>query len=292
MGLSDIELMSDEEYAAAVAEDNDDAKELSTSLEVKYSDDEARDDHGEWTAGGGGGTSAAPTRVSTIDEAIKLLGEGKGIMFERPDQAVTLLHELAKIAQEAKAAGTKAKTYDLCKVSVANTNLFCSGNVGIPRSAMPQLKGVPTVGSPADSLPKDAKGEVDLSQAFRDSVTAGGNMIIDTNEFASHLRASQTEMDGAKVGGMMEAMSAGKIPPAPIFVSDDNYIVDGHHRWAATVGVGLGDQKEMSMPIARVNMKILPLLSLANSFAESMGIPQSGISKAFFAVLDVKMWDV
>jgi hypothetical protein len=197
---------------------------------------------------------------------------------------------LAKIAQEAKAAGTKAKTYDLCKVSVANTNLFCSGNVGIPRSAMPQLKGVPTAGSLADSLPKDSRGEVDLSQAFRDSLTAGGNMIIDTNEFASHLRASQTEMDGAKVGGMMEAIAAGKIAPSPIFVSDDNYIVDGHHRWAANVGVGLGDKKEMSMPIARVNMKILPLLSAANSFAEKMGIPQSAVGKAFFAVLDVKMW--
>jgi hypothetical protein len=286
MGLDDVELMTEDEYEQAVEEGKD-----FTIDDRKYSDDELRDDHGRWTAGGESGESG-PTKVETMEDAVRLLGQGKGIMFQRPEQAVTLLHELSRIANDAKAKGEKAPTYDLCKVSVADTNLFCSQNVGIPRSAMPQLIGKPTPGSPADSLSKNAKGEVDLGPAFRDYLGAQGHVIEDTNEYADRLRASQTEMDGTKVGGMMEAIQAGKIPPSAIFVSDDNYVIDGHHRWAATVGVQYGDNSEekLQMPVARIDMKILPALAAANDFATMMGIPQSGITKAFFAVLDIKMW--
>jgi HK97 family phage portal protein len=245
------------------------------SAGLKYSADQPRDYHGRFGEGGVGHF----IKATTIPEAIALLGDGKGIMFERPDQAVTLLHELAKMANEAKAAGKDAKSYDLCRVSVSDTNLFCADNVGIPRNAMPQLTGVPIPGSFADSLPRDVRGNVDLSPAFRDSLTASGSLIIDTNEFASHLRASQDQLDGTKVAGIMGAMEAGTKIEGRIFISDDNYIVDGHHRWAAEVGLGLGDKKEMSMQVARVNMKILPLLAAANAFAEKMGIPQSGFGK-------------
>jgi hypothetical protein len=42
--------------------------------------------------------------------------------------------------------------YDLCKVSVKGTNLFCGGNKGIPRDAMPQAKGEVVKGSKAEKL--------------------------------------------------------------------------------------------------------------------------------------------
>jgi hypothetical protein len=260
--------------------------------ERKYSEDEPRDEHGMWTAGGGAPIGAAEggTRIRSIDDAVRLLGQGKGVMFEKPEHAVTLLHELARIANEAKAAGQKAPNYDLCKVSVTGTNLFCSENVGIPRSAMPQLVGKPIPGSPADSLPKNEKGEVDLGQAFRDSLAASGHVVTDENEPADRLRASQTEMNGVKVAGMMEAMEAGKIAPAPIFISNDNYVIDGHHRWAATVGMEYDKGEKLLMPVTRIDMQILPALAAANQFATSMGIPQSDVTKAFFAALDMKFW--
>lgn len=261
------------------------------AVETKYSPDQPRDDHGRWTEGGAGGSlvgaphplgqGGIPRVAHTIDEAIALLGQGKGVMFDRPEQAVTLLHRLAQMADEAKARGEKPKVYDLCKVSVPGTNLFCSENVGIPRSQMPQLSGVPTPGTPADAMPKDGKGEVNLGPAFRDFLAAQGHTIDDTNEFASRLRASQTEMDGTKIAGMMNAMDAGKIAPAPIFISKENYVIDGHHRWAANVArdIAMGAGDDIKMPVARIDMPILQALQAANQFAASMGIPQASVAQ-------------
>ena len=231
---------------------------------------------GRFTSGG----EAGVTTVTTIDGAIKLLGQGKGVMFTTPDKAVTLIHRMASIAQEARSKGEKAPVYDLCKVSVKGTNLFCSENVGIPRSNMPQLKGKPTPGTPADNLPKDAHGEVNLGPAFRDFMAAQGHQIEDIQIPASHLRASQTELNGVKVAGMVQSLEQGLMPPDSIFISKENYVIDGHHRWAANVGYGLGEKKDINMPVARVDMPILESLKMAGNFAASMGIPQAGIGKA------------
>ncbi len=87
-----------------------------------------------------------------IQIAVNALAEGKRINFEQPRQVSTLLDELKSIADEAKSSGTASKTYDLCKVTVQQTNLFCIESKGIPRVQMPQLKGAPTEGSKAHDL--------------------------------------------------------------------------------------------------------------------------------------------
>ena len=57
------------------------------------------------------------------------------------------------------AAGKDAPDYDLCQVTVADTNMFCLESLqtkeypeGIPRVEMPQLSGTPVPGSQADAL--------------------------------------------------------------------------------------------------------------------------------------------
>lgn len=228
---------------------------------------------------GRGGASGGVTVATTIDAAISLLGQGKGVMFDRPEKAVTLLHELANIALDAKAKGEKAPVYDLCKVSVKGTNLFCAENVGIPRKNMPQLKGVPTPGSPADNLPKDQQGEVNLGPAFKEFLRAQGHTIEEVTVPASQLRASQTELNGTKVAGMMVSLEHGLMPAESIFASTEQYVIDGHHRWAANVGYGLEQKNDIPMPISRLDMPILDALKMANNFAESMGIPQAAMGQ-------------
>jgi hypothetical protein len=173
----------------------------------------------------------------------------------------------------------KDRTFDLCNVTVEGTNLFCAESKGIPRVKMPQLKGVPKPNSPASKLPANKKGEVDLTQAFRDHLEEIGLTIDDTDVRADHLKASQNELNGAKIAGMASAIRAGKIGEERIFVSDDNYIVDGHHRWAANVAVDYDDNKsgDIKMPVARINASILELLEISNTFAREMGIPQAGV---------------
>jgi hypothetical protein len=68
---------------------------------------------------------------------------------------------------------------------------------------------------------------------------------------AQILKATQSELNGGKVGGMANAIAACKteILGRSIFESKDNYVLDGHHRWAAGVGVeyanGVADNEIM-----------------------------------------------
>lgn len=229
--------------------------------------------------GDSAGTDEVHDVGADVNKAADLLSQGKKVHLDQPRTASVLLGELAKRVQAAKDQGESAPNFDLCKVTVKNTNLFCAESKGIPRVKMPQVKGVPTPGSKADSMPKNAKGEVDLSGEFRKMLEARGVQIQDTTEKASHLRASQIELNGGKVAGMTQAMEAGKIPDEHIFVSHDNYIVDGHHRWAAKVGLDLQDNKlgDINMPVSRINMDIIQLLDESNKFASDWGIPQAGV---------------
>jgi hypothetical protein len=221
---------------------------------------------------------------SDVHLAADLLSTGHKVKLAQPRHASTLLAELARRVQEAKDAGDKAPDFDLCKVTVRNTNLFCAESKGIPRVQMPQLSGVPTKGSKADKLPKDDKGGVNLTPLFREHLEKSlGVDITDGTQKASFLRASQIELNGAKVAGMVEALDSGKqLGGDPrLFVSHDDYIVDGHHRWAANVGHDLADGKlgDIDMPIARVDMDIIELLDEANRFAADWGIPQAAVGQ-------------
>lgn len=212
-------------------------------------------------------------------DVVRALYEGRKVNMVSEDMVSTAVDKLGAVASKMAKMGAKAKTFDLCNATVEGTNLFCTESKGIPRVKMPQLKGVPLANSPADKLPKDKKGEVDLTEAFRKHVEEMGFTIDDTDVLASHLKASQNELNGVKIAGMAGAMRSGKLKSARLFVSDDNYIVDGHHTWAANVAVDYDDNKsgDVSMPVARINMSILELLEVSNNFAREMGIPQAGV---------------
>lgn len=226
-----------------------------------------------------------PIKVKSVEEAIPLVLAGH--VVEVPDVATahTLIGKLADMAAEAKAAGKDAKDYDLCQVSVAGSNMFCAESLktaeypnGVPRLEMPQLGGQPIPGSEADKLPRNPwdPTEVDGSKQF---VTFLQGIGVRTSEEvipAANLKASQRELIGSKVGKMMRDTS---FDPAknPIFISNDNYVVDGHHRWAAVIGRDaengiLGDIK---MNAIRVNAPISEVLHLANAWSAKFGIKQA-----------------
>ncbi len=215
--------------------------------------------------------------MQTIAEAIEHLGSAGSLMHTRPTQPVTDTEKLAAICQEAKAQGEKAPVYELCQVAMRGANLFCSDSLDIPREELPQLKGIPTPGSPADSMPKNEKGAVDLGPAFKNYLASQGHRVDDTTEDASYLRASQREIDGSKVARMMQAMEERTLEPGSIFISQENYVVDGHHRWAATIGTAYQPDQRVTMPVSRVDLPILETMQKALDFASAMGIPQAGI---------------
>jgi len=235
------------------------------------------DEIGRFTTADGGKTIV----TSNVDTAAKALAAGRKVRLRHTREVSTLLDKLAQISREAIAKGDKAPNYNLCNVSVKGTNLFCTESKGIPRIQMPQLKGEALPGSmAAKRLKPDARGETDVSAKFREYLRRKGVKITDSSENAAYLKASQNELNGAKTAGIAGAIRAGKLADERIFVSKDNYIVDGHHRWSASVGVDsedgvLGDVK---MKVATIDMDIITLLDEANKFAKRWGIPQASVN--------------
>lgn len=196
---------------------------------------------------------------------------------EADRQVVALLDKLKEMADDAKAKGVKAPDYDLCEVSIPGTNLFCGDNKGIPRAKMPQLKGKPAPGSEADTLPKDKNGEVDTEAAFKKALIKKGAKLEAKEVPAATLKATQSQLVGPKIAGMLAALKEdpnNKGITAPIFVSKDGYVLDGHHRWAAVVGLQLakGNSDPVTMKTIQVDMSIGDLVKFTNEFCEDIGI--------------------
>jgi predicted ABC-type ATPase len=233
---------------------------------------------------GGTGTNDDPYVVDNdVETAARLLGEGKAVRLTQPEQVSTLLDKLKEIVDDARSKGEKAPVYDLCKVTVPKTNLFCVESKGIPRVKMPQLSGVPIAGSKGDSLDKDDEGAINLNDLFADRLKSMGIDVVDEDIDSSKLKASQNELNGGKVAGISNAMAEGKIGPARIFVTDGGYVVDGHHRWAAQVGLSYKTGQPQVTPTRHIKADIITILKLANDFAEEYGIPQAGVSASIAA---------
>lgn len=223
------------------------------------------------------GTRDDPIDVQgDVHAALDHLAAGRHVRLNQPDEVATLLDELRKVVADAKAKGEKAPIYDLCLVSVPDTNLFCAEHQGIKRINMPQLDGTPVPGTPAASMPKQENGNVDLTEHFIQALQDVGVSVTDKEVPASHLRASQRELEGSKVAGIAKAMEAGANPAldAPIFVTRDGYVIDGHHRWAAKVGLDVTDGTlgDVPMNVRVVDLDVGEALEFANAFTKRMGI--------------------
>ena len=212
-------------------------------------------------------------KPESIDDALKMIKEGKLVELDSVGQVSTLIDKLNEIIQDALSKGDKAPDYDLCRVSVPGTNLFCSDSKGIERINMPQFSGTPVPGSEADKLPKDKGGGVDGTKAFEEHLSSIGIGVKRKKVKASELKATQNELVGSKVVGMI---TNEKFDPEgeAIFVSRDGYVIDGHHRWAAQVGRDLSDGKlgDLELNVIVVDSPISEILREANKWATDFGM--------------------
>jgi hypothetical protein len=123
-----------------------------------------------------------------------------------PKQLEKFNTDINKVAQQvadAKAKGEPAPNVNLCDVTVPGTNLYCDDNLGIPRDEMPQFKGNASPGSRAAGMDKDASGEVDTEPVFKEMLKQKGIKTLQTEVPADKLKATQKDLVGAKVVGMM-----------------------------------------------------------------------------------------
>jgi len=230
---------------------------------------------GAVAAGGSAGYQRPEViKVKTLDEAVAAMNEGKVVELEDIGDVHTLLNELARIANDAKLKGRDAPNYDLCKVTVPGTSLFCKDNKGVPRAKMPQLRSKPVAGSKADALPRNQWGEVEGADLFEAHLEKELGIGVESKKVrASSLKATQTDMKGTQVAQMM---SDPKFKPdaEEIWVTRDGYILDGHHRWAATVGKDLSDGTlgDLDVKVRMIDAPISEVLQIANSWTADMGL--------------------
>ncbi len=183
--------------------------------------------------------------------------------------------EISMKIDELADKASKGEDFNLCQITVPGTNLYCDDNQGIPREEMPQFKGKPLPGTPAEDLPKDSKGEVDTEPLFKKMLKEKGIKTVETELPSDKLKATQSELVGSKVAGMAKALEEDPNNPgitAPIYVSRDGFVIDGHHRWAAVTSAAIKDGKPANMKVIVVDMDIKDAIPMCNQFAEEQGI--------------------
>jgi hypothetical protein len=141
---------------------------------------------------------------------------------------------------------------------------------------MPQFKGKAVDGSRAAGMETDKDGEVDTEPVFREMLKEKNIKVLQTEVPADKLKATQKDLVGEKVIGMMGALEKDPNHPkitAPIYVSRDGYVIDGHHRWAAIVAHNAKNPNNpIPMKSTVIDMDIKDAIPMANKFAEDMGI--------------------
>jgi hypothetical protein len=93
---------------------------------------------------------------------------------------------------------------------MCDTNNFCKGAKDIPRKLMPQIYD-------AKKFAKVVKRRF-------------GVKTRRASKAPRNLKPSQNEINGEIVNKIIKT---GKKHNNPLVISEDNFIVDGHHRWAA-----------------------------------------------------------
>jgi hypothetical protein len=111
---------------------------------------------------------------------------------------------------ERKTAKRTAKE-DLC----VGKKSICKGHIGIVRKYMPQFN------SPAE-----------IKQFTRFVKKVYGIKSHKTRKMAKELKSSQREISKKRVQGLIDDNITKKVR-VPILISGNNYVIDGHHRWAA-----------------------------------------------------------
>ena len=278
-GQGAMKVLADGAYRGILDKKND-AQPLKTSTATKV-----RQSTGRIAEGTPVPDPDSPEVINVGDDVVKaaeLIAKGVPVELDSPRVVSTLLDKLAEMVEDAIAKGDKAPTYDLCRVTVKGTNLFCVESKGIPRIQMPQLKGVAVAGSRAAGLTPDRRGEVDITPQFKEYLAGKGIGIRTGEESAAYMKATQNELDGAKVAGIAKFLDGGGVIEGEnILLSKDGYIVDGHHRWAAVVGLDARDNElgnDVPMGVDFIDLDIFRVLREANRFAADWGLPQQSVA--------------
>ena len=147
---------------------------------------------------------------------------------------------------------------DITKISIAGTRLMTDDNLGIPRREMPQI-------------PSSRR------QEYIDLLESRGIKVKRETVAASTLKPIQSEISGSNAGEIMRKMEKEKgkyfdsFDKSAIVISEDDYVIDGHHRWAAYVALELkGEGRKAN--VIRLGMNHTEAIATTQAWNAATGI--------------------
>lgn len=133
------------------------------------------------------------------------------------------------------------KYVEILKGIQNNLILAPTGNLGVPRDAMPQI---------------DSKYRDDFLEFMKSNNVKVRNIRVP----ARSLKMVQGEYNRDKVGSIM---AGGKLDGPPIFVSKDGYVIDGNHRLIAHLNL---PDAGAYIGVSELGLDARPLLELIHKY--------------------------
>jgi hypothetical protein len=197
---------------------------------------EPRDRRGRWSGSGGETYLAAPA------DALAELAAGRTVTVAPEDVRGVL-----------ERAADSGEHPDLTLLTINGLPIF-AGGLNQSRSAMPQI-------------PEDHH------KPFLASLRKAGVGVVRGSARPAALVPSQKEIDAANVGAKLRAHDNGERDLRPILVSKDNYVLDGHHRWAVMASLDAESPKaKITVPVIRIMAPHVKALDLMHAYTKRAGI--------------------
>lgn len=221
---------------------------------LEWSEDlHPRDDHGRFDSGDGGGSSGGKekdeTFLSSPDDAVKSLLNGENVTVTASD--------VRSVVMQAKDEPTPI---DLTRLTVEGKQIF-AGGLNRDRLSMPQI-------------PRQEQ------EKFLTSLKKDGITVTKENVAPSSLLPTQNEISANRVGAKLNEYNSekGKLL-RPIMTSKDNYVLDGHHRWAVMAVVDVENPRlGVKMPILRIGQNHREALLTMSAFNKKHGIKSEALA--------------
>jgi len=194
----------------------------------------------------------------------------------KPDASGTLEQRAEKLAKGERVQVTKNEAKqimdilskrnddpDLTNLHVQDTQLYDEDNLGIPRNKMPQV-------------PSDTKG------IFITEMEKRGARVQKGVANPAKLHPIQAEMSASKVGLIMKKLREKGVATddgGRIVISKDNYVIDGHHRWAAASMLSF-ENPDIKLPVIRVDLNHRDLIDATLAWNQATGIKPIGMGES------------
>jgi hypothetical protein len=193
------------------------------------------------------------TSAGSVKDRVKALAEKGRRIIIKPSEITEAMDEFADMKGDP----------DLTSMHIDGTNLYDEDNLGIPRNKMPQI-------------PSDTKG------TFISVMEKRGARVTRTEIDPTQLHPIQKEISASKVGLIMRKLrkdGTATDDGGRIVVSKDNYVIDGHHRWAAVAMLNFED-KSIKLPVIKVDINHQDLIDATLAWNQATGIQPIGLGES------------